>query len=382
MKSGLKPINPAASAWLDWIRALAAFAVFAGHLSCFCLENFSSQMGHVSVTTKAFYFVAGLGHPAVIVFFVLSGYLVGGSVLNEFLETGGLRFKNYLVARVARIHSVLIPALILGASADWVGMRLIHSTTVYEHAHFRYVLSWNVGDHLNLETFLANVACLQTILKPVFGSNGPLWSLANEFWYYFLFPALLLVIWPRTTGWRRISAALFSIALLWLLGANIDTYFLFWLAGVIIRLIPESRIMPGWLALLAFLGALAWSRFRLFHLNASLIDSLVTVGFSLLLLSVIQRPVTLWDWLANLGKKLAASSYTLYACHFPLAVLLSAMFIDLWHINMPGQIQELKSWVIYLGFILCIGGFCFGLSFLTERKHHQLKKWLARLVQA
>lgn len=31
---------------------------------------------------------------------------------------------------------------------------------------------------------------LQTRFTPVFGSNGPLWSLFNEFWYYVLFPAL------------------------------------------------------------------------------------------------------------------------------------------------------------------------------------------------
>lgn len=380
MKLSLKPINPAASAWLDWIRALAAFAVFAGHLSSYCLENYSSQTGHVGVAMRAFYFMTGLGHPAVIVFFVLSGYLVGGSVLNEFLKTGGLRFKNYLVARVARIHSVLIPALVLGLAADWAGMRLIHATTVYEQAHFCYVLSWNVGDQLNPETFLANVACLQTVLKPVFGSNGPLWSLANEFWYYFLFPALLLVVWPRTAGWRRVAAAMFSIVLLWLLGANIDVYFLFWLAGVVIRLIPERRVMPSWLALLAFVGTLAWSRFRLFHLGAAGMDGIVTVGFSLLLLSATQRPVPMRDWLAKLGKELASSSYTLYACHFPLAVLLSAMFMEVWHTNMPGRIQELQSWLIYFGFILCLGGFCFGLSLLTERKHHQLKKWLARFI--
>lgn len=380
MKFSLKPINPAASVWLDWIRALAALTVFAGHLSSYCLENFSSQTGNVGVAMRVFYFMAGLGHPAVIVFFVLSGYLVGGSVLNEFLVTGGVRFKDYLVARVARIHSVLIPALVLGASADLVGTQLIHATSVYEHAHFRYVLSWNVSDRLNLETFLANAACLQTILKPVFGSNGPLWSLANEFWYYFLFPALLLVVWPRTARWRRVAAAVFSIALLWLLGTNIDVYFLFWLAGVIIRLIPERRVMPGWLALLAFVGTLAWSRFRLFHLDAAAMDGIVTVGFALLLLGVTQRPVSMRNWLAKLGKELASSSYTLYACHFPLAVLLSAMFMEIWHVNMPGQIQELQSWLIYFGFIASIGGICFALSLVTERKHHLLKKWLARFI--
>ncbi len=174
MKLSLKPINPAASAWLDWIRALAALIVFGGHLRVFCLGDFSSHHGHVPIAIKLFYHFIGLGHAAVIVFFVLSGFLVGGSVLNEFLETGGLRIKNYCVARVARIHSVLIPALILGAAADWVGWQVVHSSAVYEDAHFSFSMGQHVGSRLSPEIFLANVACLQTIFQPVLGSNGPL----------------------------------------------------------------------------------------------------------------------------------------------------------------------------------------------------------------
>ena len=73
MKLSLKPIHPAASAWLDWIRALAALTVFAGHLRVFSLGDFSRYAGHVPVAMKIFYRIVGLGHAAVIVFFVLSG---------------------------------------------------------------------------------------------------------------------------------------------------------------------------------------------------------------------------------------------------------------------------------------------------------------------
>ena len=40
--------------------------------------------------------------------------------------------------------------------------------------------------------FLGSMAFLQTIYIPTFGSNGPMWSLSNEFWYYIVFP---LVAW-------------------------------------------------------------------------------------------------------------------------------------------------------------------------------------------
>ena len=34
--------------------------------------------------TKVFYLATGLGHQAVMIFFVLSGFLVGGSVITAF----------------------------------------------------------------------------------------------------------------------------------------------------------------------------------------------------------------------------------------------------------------------------------------------------------
>ena len=48
-----------------------------------------------------------------------------------------------------------------------------------------------------------NAFFLQTIVGPTFGSNGPLWSLAYEWWYYVLFPLALGAVWPIVNGgWR------------------------------------------------------------------------------------------------------------------------------------------------------------------------------------
>ena len=46
---------------------------------------------------KAFYFLTGLGHQAVIIFFVLSGFFVGGSILKN-LEN--FSFKRYFTTRL------------------------------------------------------------------------------------------------------------------------------------------------------------------------------------------------------------------------------------------------------------------------------------------
>ena len=377
-----KTISSSTSAWLNWMRALAAITVFAGHLRCFCIGDFSSHGGHVPLIIKVFYHVVGLGHSAVIVFFVLSGFLVGGSVLNELRETGGLRVKVYAVARVARIYSVLIPALVLGATADWLGLRVVHASAVYEYAHFSSILGQNVAETLNAGTFVANLSCLQTIVRPNLGSNGPLWSLANEFWYYFLFPALLITVWPRTAWRMRIIAAVLAVALLWMLGADKDIYFVFWLAGVGVRLAPEVRIPPGWLGLVVFGGALIVQRLPslIKVLGGIGMDAVVAVAFSVLLWSVAQRPSRMPSWLAKSGQQLASSSFTLYACHFPLAALMASVLMQWLGWTLPGDVLDPRAWVVYGAFLSVLAGACFGLSLFTERKHHQLKRWLTKCV--
>lgn len=72
-----------ASVRLDIVRALAAVAVVVGHTrSAFLLD--AQRAEPLAPLEKVFYFLSGLGHQSVIVFFVLSGFFVGASVLAQF----------------------------------------------------------------------------------------------------------------------------------------------------------------------------------------------------------------------------------------------------------------------------------------------------------
>jgi peptidoglycan/LPS O-acetylase OafA/YrhL len=73
-------------AQLDGFRAVAILAVFAAHAE-----------------------VAPGGHLGVVVFFVLSGYLITGLLIREVATTGGINLRRFLVRRAAR----LLPALLL-----------------------------------------------------------------------------------------------------------------------------------------------------------------------------------------------------------------------------------------------------------------------------
>lgn len=372
-------ISPALSIWLDAIRGLAAVEVFIGHLRPVCFETDPKLPGLSGMAIKTFYFSTSLAHQAVVIFFVLSGFLVGGSVLMELRETGGIRLWPYTAARVARIHSVLIPALLLGGVLDAAGAYGLQASNIYEHDHFQRILWWSVSQGLTWQVFLGNLACVQTIYTPVFGSNGPLWSLANEFWYYFLFPALLIALWRGARSWRRGAASVTAVALLWMLGPARDYYFLIWLAGLAPRFVPARWSPPAWCAGLVFCIALFCCKaasVRTGTMSVELLDTIVAGTFVIFLWSLLKRPMPMPGWLTPGIRGLAASSFTLYACHFPMVIFMGAALNRLGPWSVPGSILHLQSWLVFVGEFIVIMAAVWGLSILTERKHHLLKQWL------
>ena len=177
-------MNQSLSNILNLIRWIATFVVVFSHLRTFLFVNYV-DVEHHNIFTKIFYFVTEYGHQAVIVFFVLSGYLVGGSVVKRYKEqTIDINyFKIYLIKRFSRIYIVLIPSLIVGYILDSLGY--INFPDLYTNAYHINAMNYNAHNYLSIDILFGNLLNLQTILVPIFGTNGPLWSLANEWIYYF-----------------------------------------------------------------------------------------------------------------------------------------------------------------------------------------------------
>lgn len=180
---------------LDLIRGVSALAVLFAHARGFIFVDFA-EVVEGSVLTKAFYFATGVHHQAVMVFFVLSGYFVGGSVIEGFRKQRFL-VSRYCLARISRLWVALIPALFLTMVLDAIGRGI--NPEAYLGGFRDIFMSGpepNSVSGFSATAFLGNLAFLQTVEVPVFGSNGPLWSLANEFWYYVLFPLLAYACVP------------------------------------------------------------------------------------------------------------------------------------------------------------------------------------------
>lgn len=211
----------------DIMRAVAAILVVLSHIRNLMITDYDGQCG---LALKLFYAVTGFGLQAVTLFFVISGYWVAGSVIRR-VANGRWSWGGYALDRLSRLWVVLIPALVLGLAFDWAGTHFLQLPVYSDGVHGNTVLV-GVADHLGIGSFLTNVFFVQTLLGPRFGSNGPLWSLVNEFWYYVRFAALYLPLAKpaRLRNWICVPVAavtMFEFAALlpgfvcWLFGAGL-----------------------------------------------------------------------------------------------------------------------------------------------------------------
>lgn len=203
-----------------------------------------------SFVPQVLYFLTGFGHQAVIVFFVLSGFLISSTILRSHI-LGKWSWRHYAVNRATRLYVVLLPGLLLGFFWDRLGSWLFAAKGIYAHS-----LS-DLGPAVPLKNltpgnFLGNLFFLQTILCETFGSNGPLWSLSNEFWYYVLFPLALGagIAWASRRFFIATAFTCLALFITVFLGRGIMVGFLIWLAGFgLVLLYSRVRIRSGSAAL-------------------------------------------------------------------------------------------------------------------------------------
>ena len=185
------PLARPLSLYLDCCRLLAALLVVASHYGPY---------GIISRDADAW--VPNLGREAVIVFFVLSGFVIAYST-----EHKNASLRAYAIARCTRIYSVALPLLLFAFAA---ATALVWLERVPAHQLYAVAKPW-----LYLPLHLLFMGELWTISEPP-PLLGPYWSLGYEVLYYVLFGVLFYL-----RGVRRVLAAgsllLFVGPKLWLL---------------------------------------------------------------------------------------------------------------------------------------------------------------------
>ncbi len=368
-----------ASVHFDTLRAVAALLVLFEHLRNVFFVDYPAITAHRAVLAVP-YVLSGAGHQSVVLFFVLSGYFIGGTVLRS-LERDQWQWPGYLLKRFVRLWIVLIPTLLLCLFWDRLGIHLGHAPALYT-GHVPNHMIGDIPTLLTTPIFFGNLFFLQTIFTPAFGTDGALWSLAYEFWYYILFPVGLLALWPRLQLPKRFIYAALFVAVAWLVHPAILRGFPMWLAGVLLfKLTPPTftasagRTIRFAATVVYFASFFLLSRLhQLPGLVNDYILTLLTLVYLWLLLSHREpSPVNLLTVKAS--REAARFSFTLYAAHTPIIVFLAASILGdtRWY---PSPLH----FILLLCLLLGIVAYTYALAWLTEFRTDTLRSRLERLL--
>lgn len=345
-------MNKNTSLYLDFIRILAALTVMIGHLSGKrFMDGFLWQFGL-------------LMDDAVVVFFVLSGFVIAYAS-----STSQNTPRRYIEARLARLYSVALPALLLTTLLDALGQSL---------APELYNASWNYKA-LTPASFMQGLFFINQIWFNLneLGSLLPYWSLGYEVWYYVLFG---VVCFARKYRWpiflfvcAVIGPKILLLAPIWCMGllayhfacrrtlsdALGSSALLLSCIGLVIHYlwlkpwVVSHGILPEVLGVDHFL-----ERYLIAVLFTLHLVGFVWLSRYLPTLSLAWEKAIRW---------VAGGTFTLYLMHLPIAQCLIAM--SPWS---PQRWQQ--RLLVLLGTLLLI----YLLAEITERKKHWISQGLRR----
>jgi peptidoglycan/LPS O-acetylase OafA/YrhL len=333
-------IAPGLSLYLELLRFLAAVTVVIYHTWHFFDPGMTFKLP---------------GHEAVVVFFVLSGYVIAHAASRP-----GVTLAIYAQHRMARILPVAWLALLLAAAlAALVPSLNPDNGSVITHTLVNMVFMAQAG--------------WGWMEAPI---NPPFWSLNYEVWYYIVFAAWMFV---RRHRWFWIGVALL------LAGPKILLLMPIWLMGVALyRHMPTLGRAPAVLVFIATVviaACMCWMDiselwrtwlyrvvppfWRAHYSTQVLYDTVLGVVVSANFIAV----ASLSAWFDKLRaferpiRYLAGFTLSLYVFHTPLTGLL----LDVLHIDRPLP--------YYAALIVCV----FVLAQLTERRTGWYRRQIARL---
>lgn len=355
---------------ISLLRGMAALQVAAAHLRAEFMPGLRS-LEQPALWYQALAFLTGFAHQAVVVFFLISGWLVGGSLLNKRTEPDAI--KLYAIDRITRLWTVLLPTFLLILALGILTGQIDPRTADFSR-----------DNPYSLTALVGNLAALQTIVVPQFGGNYPLWSLANEGWYYLLFPLLL----TAAGGRRRALAALVLAAAAVLLPFELVLYFSLWLMGAAFSRLRLECGAATRVALLLVCGSLS-VYYRLTGSNDGLVvasfgqDLLLSLPFMLFLSSTVVRPspVIRLAPVRKFANFFSDFSFTLYVVHVPLLGLVAWLGTTLLGTRTIGVDHPLQLFV-YAAVLALVVLLAYGFYRLFEARTFQVRRWLKHLLLA
>jgi peptidoglycan/LPS O-acetylase OafA/YrhL len=288
-------------------------------------------------------------------------------------------WKKYLIARLTRLQIALIPALLLGLCWDSLGASF--APLLYSGNHNLPLLQYSIMERIDPIIFIGNALFLQEVLLPTFGSNGPLWSLSYEFWYYILFPLLITSIYfcNKQNFLYCLLSATFFLLLAFFVGHQILLYFIIWLigvaAGIIYRIRSQKKnfehnnyYLLSFAFLFLFIG-LVISKSGMVRSNF-VKDLIVATTCGLLILQLLHMSSLSHSAYQLVSRKLSEFSYTIYLVNLPVFFFIYGVFLQ-------GERWQPDSYHLFIGALIFFGVLVYAylVSLISEKQTGRLRNY-------
>ena len=306
-------------------------------------------------------------HTAVVVFFVLSGFVIAFTT-----DTRQPTLPEYMQARLARLCSMCVPALLLTAVAEFAVRANADPELMAAYVRGAF------GPRYLITGAFMNEAWTMSAAPP---SNAALWSLSFEFWYYVIFG-----LWFCTgRGWK---SWLLATGACLVAGPKIVLMMPVWLMGCAAYWLPRPQTSRRWawigvlLALLAAVWAIEVIRPWPFYIGAApfyfanqfatdwVAAIFVAAGLWLVPPSQLRSALALPSALVGRVRAAADLTFPIYVLHFPLLVL--------WRVVVGTRVGNSAQYALAVSAVLL---FSCALGVLLERQRSrwsQLFRWLGK----
>lgn len=341
--------------WLDPIRAVAAILVLLVHARGTFFNIYTDlEPSSQNCFTAILYFICNQGKLAVICFYILSGFLVGGNTIKKY-RNNRISALSFFLDRLFRIGFPLFSAILF-----------ISLTNLF------------IDRHLDIITSLGNLVGLNGVL--VNHLSGVFWTLPYEIWFY----AIILAFLMLALNQKPLLGATIGIISLTIFTYSDPMWFFIIMTGIIAFYLSTKKIKNITLVCVWGVFALSFAVSQLSrgsHVEAlTLLSGLNLRDMSFLVLSgslaviisqIVNNPPhsQITKVIHRIGNFFAKFSFSLFLIHFQV--------LDIYAYFFEKQ-NTVNGYTLLLFFALLI--FCVLVSylfyFLVERNTKKVQSYI------
>jgi peptidoglycan/LPS O-acetylase OafA/YrhL len=346
-------INLTQSSIIHWVRFFCSQAVVLAHLFVF----FQWESGPFNA----------MGSYAVLVFFVLSGFLIAHSITEKCKSNSSYGFSDYLKDRFFRIYPPFVATLVLVFVLDIIQFEYTEQLYSFKQYLINFSINLLQLQEFPLATYINEHYMIEAFRFRVMGTNIPLWTISIEWWLYIFYGFLVFYIVKvrrvKMVHWAMLLFLALSPLYYMFITARMDKGLtLIWFLGAlgITAQLTEFKNLSRrtlFLSILLLLTGLTCF-FKMGYQGAILIFFL---GFYFIMahkldtLPIVERS-------HGIAKFLADYSYSLYLTHYSLILFVMAVF------------RTQKTITEFILIYIFVNLFAMGFAYLFERPSTTWKK--------